>query len=187
MIQIKPKMVILEELRTKLHAYTDEVKLFFHAYGLGDLVVDKHIDHVAVKALNRKEYEQYLEVYLPLCKRLSYEQVNDRDLATAELHDELDAGTFGKVSIVEIMEPRPNAAVTTHDMIDHFEVLVESLEDIKQILSDKGVEFTEQENPAHKTVVIAINEWEQEVKFTDRGLLDIVNSHIANRTTLVHK
>ncbi len=180
-------MITLDELQTKLHLYTDEVKLFFHAYGLGDLVVDKQIDHVAVKALHRKEYEQYMETYLPLCKRLSYEKVNERDLATAELYEALGAGTFGKVSTVEIMEPRPNAAVTTHDMIDHFELLVEDLEEIKKILTSKGVEFEEQENPAHKTVVVPINEWDQEVKFTDRSLMDIVETHLADRTSLIHK
>ncbi len=173
-------MIKPERLQELLLAYAEEVKLFFYSYGLADLVIDLTIDHVAIKALNREIYERYLETYLPLSKRLSYSQVNDRDLATAVLYDPLDAGTFGHVSLLEIMEPRPGVIATTYDLIDHIELVVPDLNSVKTILAGKDVVFTEQANDQHKTVVIEINEWGQEIKFTDRPLQDIADKQIAS-------
>lgn len=180
-------MINHERLQQLLLAYSDEVKFFFHAYGLGNLVLDKPVDHVAVKALNRNEYELYLQEYLPISKRLSYEAVSNRDLATAELYDPLDCGEFGSTSTLEIMEPKPNAAVTTHDMIDHFELLVDDLETVKQQLSEKDIDYNYQKNPNHTALVVAINEWDQEIKFTDKRLTDIVERQIIAGIAHIHK
>ena len=171
-------MINPERLQELLIAYSEEVKLFFYSYGLASLVLDVPVDHVAIKALNRDTYEEYLKIYTPLSKRLSSSIVNDRDLATAVLYKPLDAATFGKVQLLEIMEPRPGVIATTYDLIDHIELLVPDLEAIKKALKDKDIEFKEQSNDQHRTVVIEITEWEQEVKFTDRSLLDIAEKQI---------
>jgi predicted metalloenzyme YecM len=171
-------MINPERLQELLLAYAEDVKLFFYSYGLANLVLDVPIDHVAIKALNRETYEEYLKIYLPLSKRLSSSEVNDRDLATALLYKPLDAATFGEVSILEIMEPRPGVIATTYDLIDHIELLVPDLEAIIEALKAKDVEFKEQANDQHKTVVVEITEWGQEVKFTDRSLLDIAEKQI---------
>lgn len=180
-------MLNTEEITTKLPVFAEEAKLFFHAYGLGNLVVDKPVDHAAIKGLNKDEYNQYLLLFLPLSKRLSYEDVGPRQIAIGELYEPLDCGTFGTVSTIEIMEPKPDAAVTTHDMIDHIELLTTDLQEVIHQLTDKGVEFSWQENPAHNAVVVAINEWGQEVKFTDRPLQDIAEKHIAAGVAKVHQ
>jgi predicted metalloenzyme YecM len=173
-------MVNLERLQQLLPPFAEEAKLFFYSYGLADLVIDLHIDHVSLKALNSEVYEEYVKTYLPLSKRLSFAEVNERRLATAELYEPLDAGTFGSVSILELMEPRPGAIATTYDIIDHIELLVPDLEKVKSVLSAKDVSFTEQNNDQHTTIVCEINEWGQEVKFTDRSLLDIAEKQIAS-------
>lgn len=180
-------MITPEEFQNKLLAYTDEVKLFFHAYGLGDLVIDKQVDHAAIKGLNRKEYDAYVEAFLPISKRLSYEPVGARDIAVAELYDPFDCGTFGTTALVEIMEPKPGGAVTTHDMVDHFELLVLDLDAVMAILKDKGVSCERQANPNHDAIVVEINEWGQEIKFTDTSLLRITEKHIASGKALIHK
>lgn len=173
-------MVDHDRLKKLLLAYSEEVKLFFYSYGLADLVLDVPVDHVAIKALNRQGYEEYVKIYLPLSKRFSYEPVGPRDIATAELYDSLDAGTFGTVSTLEIMEPKPGKIATTHDLIDHIELLVPSLEPIQDALRNKDIEFKVQTNDNHAAVVIEINEWGQEVKFTDSPLVDIADKQIAS-------
>lgn len=178
-------MITPERLQQLLPAFAEEAKLFFYSYGLADLVIDLPIDHVAIKALDRKVYDEYIKIYLPLSQRMSYAVVNDRDLATALLYEPLDAGTWDQVKLLEIMEPRPNAIATTYDLIDHIELLVSNLEAIKTTLTNKDVIFTEQSNDQHKTVVVEINEWGQEVKFTDRGLQDISDKQIASGTARV--
>lgn len=180
-------MINLQELQTKLEAYGDEAKIFFHSFGVGDLVLDKPVDHAAIKALNKQEYDKYLTQFLPLSKRLSYEPVGPRQIAIAELSDPLTCGSFGEVLTLEIMEPKPGAAITTHDMIDHIELLVPDISEISKTLAEKGVEYKLQENPNHKSVVVEINEWGQEVKFTDRPLADIAEKHIAAGIALIHK
>ena len=172
-------MINKDRLQELLIAYSAEAKLFFYSYGLADLVLDLPMDHVAIKALNRKVYEEYLRMYLPLSKRLSYEPVGPRDIALALLYEPLDAGNFGTVPIVEIMEPRPGVIATTHDLIDHIELLAPNLDNVKNALELKGVEYKEQANDNHATIVVPINEWEQEVKFTDRSLIEIANQQIA--------
>ncbi len=172
-------MITPERLQQLLPAYAEEVKLFFYSYGLADLIIDLPVDHVAIKALNREVYDQYIEMYLPLSSRLSSCEVNGRQLATAKLYAALDAGTLGKVGLLEIMEPKSGAIATTHDLIDHIEMFVPDLEVTKQILKDKSVVFKMQSNDEHTAAVIEINEWGQEVKFTNKPLLDIVNKEIA--------
>jgi hypothetical protein len=172
-------MVNPERLQELLTAYSEEVKLFFYSYGLANLVLDVPVDHVALKALDRKVFEEYIQMYLPLSRRLTYEAVGPRDIATAELYDSLDAGTFGPVKLLEIMEPKPETIATTYDLIDHIELLVTDLESVQQVLKSKDVQFKVQANENHTAVVIEITEWGQEVKFTDRSLLDIAEKQIA--------
>ncbi len=171
-------MITPERLQQLLPAYAEEAKLFFYSYGLAELVIDLPIDHVAIKGLNKEVYGKYLKMYLPLSKRLSYEPVGERDIAIAELEAPLNAGTFGTVSLLEIMEPKPDAIATTHDLIDHIELIVPDLKIIKDSLDWKEVEYKEQANENHKALVIEINEWGQEVKFTDRSLQEIADTQI---------
>jgi len=173
-------MIDLPRLQQLLLAYDEEVKLFFYAYGLADLVVDKPVDHVAIKGLDREKYEEYLKTFAPICERISSKRIDERDLAIGVLKNPLDGGTLGPVASLEIMEPRPGAIPTTHDLIDHIEILVPDLEFIKEALKAKDVEFKEQANNDHSTVVVEINEWGQEVKFTDRSLKDIADAQIGD-------
>lgn len=173
-------MLDSERLQKLLLAYSEEAKLFFYSYGLADLVVDVPLDHVAIKALDRKVYEEYIQMYLPLSKRLSQEPVGPRDIAIAELYKPLDADTFGPVSTLVIMEPKPDTIATTYDLIDHIELLVKDLEPIKEALKHKDVSFKMQSNDNHTAIVVDINEWGQEVKFTDRSLVTIAEKQIAS-------
>lgn len=172
-------MITPERLQQLLPAYAEEAKLFFYSYGLADLVIDLQIEHVAIKALDRKVYDEYIQIFRPLSKKMLSVVVGDRELTTAELYEPLDAGTFGKVSILVIMEPKPEAIATTHDLIDHIELLVPSLDDIKTALKSKDVLFSEQSNDQRKTLIAEINEWGQEVKFTELSAPDAVNIKIA--------
>lgn len=180
-------MVTPDRLQKLLLAYSEEAKLFFYSYGLAALVLNTPIDHVAVKALNREVYEQYLQTYAPLSKTVSYEEVDERQLALAQLLKPLDAATFGTVELLEIMEPRPGTIATTHDLIDHIELLVPELEPVKTVLTNKNVEFKTQTNQSHTALVIPINEWGQEVKFTTRSLLDIAQQQLANNSAKIYK
>ena len=173
------------ELNDRLTQFAQEAKLYFHAFGVGDLLLDKQIDHVAVKGVDRKEYDAYIEHFKPLSKRIAYAQVNNRSLATAELYEPLNGGSFGPVALVEIMEPRPDAIVTTQDMIDHIELFVESLEAVELRLKQAGLKYQRQNNDAHTTVVVEINEFLQEVKFTDMKLMHITERQIAEGTSIV--
>ncbi len=168
-----------EELKLKLDAFGDAVKMFFYAYGLGDLVLDKKIDHASVKALNKSEYDEYIQTYLPLSKKLGYESMDLRQIAVAELYQPLECGEFGNVDILEIMEPKPNAAITTHDMIDHIEIIIDNLEALEIILKDKDVEFKVEGNGEHKAIAVSINEWDQEVKFAEKSILKTFEKLIA--------
>ncbi len=172
-------MITPERLQQLLPAFAEEAKLFFYSYGLADLVIDLHIDHVAIKALDRKVYDEYIQIFKPLSKKVSSAVVDDRELTTTELYEPLDAGTFGKVSILVIMEPKPSAIATTHDLIDHIELLVPSLDDVKTAMANKDVLFSEQSNEHRKTLIVEINEWGQEVKFTELSSASSANKKIA--------
>jgi hypothetical protein len=173
-------MINPERLQQLLLAYSEEAKLFFYSFGLADLVVDVPVDHIAIKALDKATYGKYIEMYLPLSKKLAYAEVGPRSIATAELYEPLDADTFGKVVNLEIMEPKPGAIATTHDLIDHIELLVKDLEPVKAALKSKDVDFKEQSNSNHTAIVIEINEWGQEVKFSDSSILNIPKKQIAS-------
>lgn len=178
-------MINHARLQELLLAYDEEVKFFFYSYGLADLVVDKKLDHVAVKGLDSEKYQEYLKEFAPYSKRLSVEPVGPREIAIAELAEPLDGGTLGNVDTLEIMEPKPETIPTTHDLIDHVEILVDDLKPIKEALTFKDIEFKEQSNDNHTALVVEINEWGQEVKFTDRPLKDIAEKQIANGSAKV--
>ena len=166
-------MITPERLQQLLPAFAEESKLFFYSYGLAELVIDLPVDHVSIKALDRKVYEEYVELFQPLSESLSASQVHNREITTAVLKSPLDAGTFGEVRLLEIMEPKPGSIATTHDLIDHIELLVPDLKVIRSSLEWKEVIFTEQNTAKCNALVVEINEWGQEVKFTDRSLQDI--------------
>ena len=163
-------MLTPERLQELLLNYSEEVILFFYSYGLAVIVLDKPVDHIAIKGLDRSKYEEFLKIYEPLSQNLSVEAVGPRDIALVKLKVPLDAGTLGKVSLLEIMEPKPGDIPTTHDLIDHIEILIPDLSAIEQILEHKEVEFKKQTTNDHTAIVVEVNEWGQEVKFADKTI-----------------
>jgi predicted metalloenzyme YecM len=172
-------MINPERLQELLSVFAEEAKLFFYSYGLADLVIDLPVDLVAIKALNRAVYEEYLKVYRPLSKRVSSQAVDARDIALCELYEPLDAGTFGKVPLLEILEPKPGAIATTYELIDHIELVASHLQEIDKALKSKGILYKEQKNGSRTTLVMEINEWGQEVKISDQSLREISGKKIA--------
>lgn len=182
-------MVNIDRLKELLPVFCEEAKLFFYSYGLADLLIDKKLDHVGIKALNGEVFEEYLKTYAPLSKRISYSELDGRRLAAADLFESLDAGTFGTVGLLEFMEPKPQTIATTHNLIDHIEIVYPNLDAVEKQLINKEVEFKKQNNPAHSAIVVAITEWGQELKFSNRSLMDITEKQLiaGNATMYISK
>jgi predicted metalloenzyme YecM len=166
-------------LPEQIEYYLHDLKMAFYAHGLVRLLEGKQIDHFAIKAIDTKEFEEYLKTYLPLCRRLSYTELNERRLATGELYEAIQFAEYGVCSTIELMEPRPGSITATYDRLDHIELRVDDLEEIKELLSQRQMECELQDNGVHQAVVVVINERGQEVKFTNKSLLGIVSEQIA--------
>ncbi len=167
-------------LPEQIEQYLHDLKIAFYAHGLVRLLGGKPVDHFAIKAIDTTEFEEYLKVYLTLCQRLSFTELNNRRLATGELYEGVQFSEFGSCSTLELMEPRPGSITTTYDRLDHIELRVDDLYEIQELLQQREMECELQNNGVHQAVVVIINERGQEVKFTNKGLVNIVTEQIAS-------
>jgi hypothetical protein len=135
-------------------------------------------DHVAVKGADKSGFKEMLELLRPLANRMTIIDIDNRQLATAEMKFPLAVGLFGKVSWVEIMEPRPEKAGKDVVGFEHMEFYCPDFKAVRAVLDEKRIHYEMQQNPGHKWVNIVINEHGQELKLNNILLADVVTEEL---------
>lgn len=163
-------MLDYKSLQEVLPKFAEEAKLHFHAFGVGDLLVDKNVGHIGIKAADKAEFESYIPEYDPYAIH-RYEFMSDgRRLAFFHLQNPIQCGSLGECSVIEIMEPKPETIVTTQNMVDHLEFPSDELQNIKTRLISAGIKPVEQLYPHGSALSVEVNEFLQEIKFSEHDI-----------------
>ncbi len=138
-------------------------------------------DHLATKASDRQDFEARVHGWrgLVLGREILGIDKQGRTLASAQLETPISVGEFGSVKWIEIMEPRPEKVGQDVVGLEHMEFYYPHFFEIRMVLNDGGVDFTEENNSedgkqGHAWINIVLNEAGQELKLNDRPLAKIV-------------
>ncbi len=142
---------------------------------------------MAIKAEDTHQFDDYLGIFSPLSESMSYIEMNDRRLATAELINPLEFQTIGECRTLEIMEPRPEKVGMDIVGFEHIEMYHEPLEKIEETLKAKNIPYEFTSNPEHRALVVVINDKGQEIKFTDKSLAQIVARQVKDKEATIVK
>lgn len=140
-------------------------------------------DHIAIKGANAADFEAIMNSFKPLANQLSYIEMDGRRLGTAQIISPITIGTFGSVSWVEIMEPRPEKVGKDVVGMEHMEFYYPHFDEVKAALTERNIPFEQQQNPGHAWINIVINNSGQELKINDRLLADAVTEEIQKGIT----
>jgi predicted metalloenzyme YecM len=137
-------------------------------------------DHIAIKAADAKDFEALIEEFRPHSRRISCIDMDSRRLAVALMNKSIPMGAFGKVELVEIMEPRPDKLGDDVVGFEHMEFYYPYLERVQEELQRRGLKdgIKLQRNPAHSWVNIVLNDQGQELKLNDNSLAVIVRQEL---------
>jgi hypothetical protein len=155
------------------------------AYTL-DNILEGAVDHVALKAANRSDYSSCIQELLPISVSASYITRRGRRLATLELDRSITVGAFGSTTLIEVLEPRCDGTLEAIGL-EHIEIWSEDLEATRLILDHKQVPYTTRVYPLHTTLVVRLNPAGQELKYTDRGLREVVVIQVGSGEATVLK
>ncbi len=142
-------------------------------------------DHIAFKAADTKDFDKLIESFKPLSSEISCIEMDERRLATARLISGLKVGEFGKVYVVELMEPRPEKVGNDVVGLEHMEFLYPFFSRVESTLELAGVRTQRQGNSGHNWVNVVINPAGQEVKFNDKLLSETVAEEVERGETEV--
>jgi predicted metalloenzyme YecM len=135
----------------------------------------KNPDHLAIKCADGLDYEYKTQDLLPDAQQASEVTLDGRRLAALHLISPQPVGSFGNVSWLEIMQPRPEKQGKGIVGLEHIEFYYPDFSEISSVLQEKGVTFVEQANPGHEWLNIKMNDYGHELKLNNRLLEDIVS------------
>jgi len=146
----------------------------------------EHLDHVAFKAYNPNDYQRLIEQFKPMSWQISEVEMDGRYIAAARLLGKhaLDLSMLPwledtYVDTVELMLARPEDQGDDRIRFDHLEAFRPyGLLPTKKVLERKAIPYKPQSNDSHSWISVLVNNQGQEIKFSDRSLLDIVDSDI---------
>ncbi len=172
-------------VQTDTSKYAQELYMFFNESHIGHFF-HRPVDHLALKAADANQFDNWLEDILSTSTKLSFIISDSRRLATARTKDPIFFPGLGIIKTLEIMEPRPERVGLDLVGLDHIELL-RPLDAIEFHFRMYALPFKTQENESHKTLVLQINKEGQEVKFTEKRLLDIVQDEILSGQATILK
>lgn len=139
-------------------------------------------DHLAIKCADALDYEYVIQDLLPDAQQTSVANIDNRRLVAMHLITTQPVGQLGSVSWLEIMEPRPEKAGKDRVGLEHMEFYYPDFDEVRGVLDEYQVEYTEQSNAGHAWINIVINADGQELKLNNRLLSDIVEQELSEGT-----
>lgn len=164
----------LAHLQEEMQKYHEAFTAFANGYKLPQHLF-KTPDHFAIKCADELDY-------LETCAELADEvddgslwelSLDERLLASAQLAETVSLGGFG-FSWIEIMQPRPGKE-TEVGFVEHTEFYFPDFFAAEEILKQRGIEYSQQENPGHAWLNIVIDDNGREIKLNDKVLADVVS------------
>ncbi len=163
----------LVQLGGEVKKYSDAFESFVGGY---DLPIEffKQPDHFAIKCADEIDY-------LETCQELATEingdgmwelSLDNRLLGSAQLAGKLLLGKFA-FGWVEIMQPRPGKE-TNIGFVEHTEFYFPDFFAAEEVLKQRGIDYTHQENPGHAWLNIVIDDQGREIKLNDKPLAEVV-------------
>ena len=178
----------LHDLQWEVDRYSELLEQFAGEHKITDLLTGRPVDHVAIKAADRADYEQLRDAWLPLLQSSQEAQVDDRSLASGELATVI---TFpGSLELqpaiwLEIMQPRPAKAGKDIVGFEHIEVLYDSTTELARVaaeLEQRAVPYERERNLGHGEWLTLKLKTGQELKLTASRLADVVQQELAAGT-----
>lgn len=164
------KFVLFEQ---EVQKYREAFSTFVTVYKLPEYLF-KQPDHFAIKCADEIDY-------LETCQELAEEvnpdgiwelSLDNRLLGSAQLADKLSLGKFA-FGWVEIMQPRPGKETNT-GFVEHTEFYFPDFFAAEEVLKQRGVDYTRQENPGHAWLNIVIDNQGREIKLNNKPLAEVV-------------
>jgi hypothetical protein len=165
----------LKKLKHEINTYARELEIFTRHKISRQLFNEP--DHVAYKAFNTPGFEQFLGQVRAeeLEEDIVIAEMDGRRIATAFLAGSLALGSFGEVTVLEIMEPKPEKVGQNRAGLDHVEFYYPDFGNLQKILTRGQVNFSRTSiNSSHNFIGVRFGEESHELKFTDKRLADIV-------------
>lgn len=135
-------------------------------------------DHLAITCADGLDYEYILQDLLPDAQHASEVNMDGRRLAALCLISPQPVGSFGKLSWLEVMEPRPEKLDNDLVGLEHMEFYYPDFSEICEVLQVNAIAYTQQSNPGHQWINIVINDQGQELKLNNRALAEIVSQEL---------
>lgn len=136
-------------------------------------------DHLAIKCADALDYAFRIEELIPDASQTSEIVLDKRRLAALKLVSPIDLGNNRQLLWLEVMEPRPEKLGKSLIGLEHIEFIFPDFEKVIELLNNRKIKFTLQQNLGHAWINIVINQSGQELKLNDRLLSDIVAEEIA--------
>lgn len=172
-----------QTLQRQADSFLSSLSTFLEKYPqLKSQIKNYPIDHLAIKSFATEDYELFVESLKEYSQSLSYTPMDNRRIATAMLKKPIIFSELGKTNILEVIEPKPEKSEKTSARFDHIEIRNPNFEKIEKILKKLNIPYKPYANPKHKALVIEINDEEQEIKFTDGNLFEIVQKELTEGT-----
>ncbi|MBX4197254.1 hypothetical protein KW801_01710 [Candidatus Saccharibacteria bacterium] len=180
-------MTNLETLKKMATEYNDRLDTFWAEAKLPEVWLDDGYDHFALKAYSREDYEDIIEQFKPVTEFIAEVDLDDRQIATAKLlghfalNMTLSFSDWMSIDHIEIMLAREDEQGDKPVRFDHSELFKShGLIPVMKVLEAKGLRpFNPPEfNRSHMWVSIVFGEENDEVKFTDKRLSEIIQDDI---------
>ncbi len=154
-----------------VNKYYAELTQFIKTNPTIEPFLSKPVDHIAVKAYGPKDLDLFVKSLKPHINKLNVAIINNRKLVSVNLKEPLAFGP-DMVAWIEAMQPKLGKEGQFQAVLEHSEFYYPDFEEVIRVLKSSQISYTLGQNDFHKTLVMKLNKVGQEVKITDRPLIE---------------
>lgn len=169
-------------MRAEVGVYLRDLRRFLARSGLQGFT--GKIDHVAVKARDGQEYRRLLDQVAQHAKIIVVKEIEGRQIAVAELAETIPFGDLGGTCYLEIIQPKQGASVDVTFWIQHTEFVHQPFAEVVAVAARQDIAV--RDHQGHKTLDFGINSWQQEIKFSDRPIEDVLLEQLARGESRIY-
>lgn len=134
----------------------------------------RHLDHLAIKTQDVTHFDGLANTIIDLLEEAYCLEHEGRFLIAAKLAGTILVGVHGRVSWIEIKEPRPEKIGEDIVGLEHTEFYAKDFDKALHQVKAKGLNHELQTEGEHHRINIALTDAGHEVRITDTPLQDIV-------------
>jgi hypothetical protein len=169
------------EINDQIRSYGETVLRFASVMDFPSILISRP-DHVMIKSSTPSDFDRKVKLVTPWAEQAAFLEVDSRFLVAAHLITPIALTEYKEVSWIEIMESKSPDGTTDYLGAEYAEFYHSDFIQAAKLMKSKRIDFEKRTDGIHRWWNIRLNEEGQELRISDKPLMDIIGRQLDDGT-----